>query len=70
MRLRIFMKKRGLWTEDYEKKVEREAEELVDRAVEEAERLSDPDPADIIRYTYAELTPRQIKELKESGWER
>lgn len=70
IRLRLFMEKKGLWTKDYEDVSAKKAQEEVDRAIKEAEAYPSPDPADIIRYTYAEPSLRQKKELKEFGWER
>jgi pyruvate dehydrogenase E1 component alpha subunit len=70
IRLRLFMEKKGLWTEDYEKDVTKKAEELVDKGIEEEESFRPPEPKDIILYTNGELNPRQVKELKEFGWEK
>ncbi len=70
IRLRLFMERKGLWTEEYEKEVNRRAEEMVDRAIEEEESQKGPEPVDMIHYTCAELTRRQKKELREFVWER
>ncbi|MBI5885484.1 MAG: pyruvate dehydrogenase (acetyl-transferring) E1 component subunit alpha [Deltaproteobacteria bacterium] len=67
IRLRLFMEKKGLWTQTYEDGVTNKALEQVDKAVAEAEALAPPLTADIIRYTNKELSPRQLKELKEHG---
>ena len=69
LRLKLFMEKKGLWTEEYGKEVDKKAAEEVDGAIKEAESYGAPDPADIIGYTYGELTGRQKKELKDLGWE-
>lgn len=70
VRLRLFMEKKGLWTKEYEEKVVGDAIEAVDKAISEAEAMPPPDPSDIIRYTYAEPTERQKKEMRELGWEK
>ncbi|HHL38920.1 MAG TPA: pyruvate dehydrogenase (acetyl-transferring) E1 component subunit alpha [Deltaproteobacteria bacterium] len=70
IRLRAYMKGRGLWSEEYERQVTGEAERTVDAAIEEAESAAPPEPADMVRHTYGELTPRQINELEELGWRR
>ena len=68
IRLRLYMEKKGLWTEEYGKEVESKAEDLVDSEIKKAEEQSAPDPADILKYTYGELTQRQRKDAKEFGW--
>lgn len=70
IRLRLFLEKKGLWTKEYEDDVTKKALEAVDAEIKKAESYPAPDPADIIRYTYADLTPRQKRELKELGWEK
>ncbi|MBI5493077.1 MAG: pyruvate dehydrogenase (acetyl-transferring) E1 component subunit alpha [Deltaproteobacteria bacterium] len=70
IRLRLYMEKKGVWTKDYEDAIAKKALESVDAEIKKAEGFTPPDPADIIRYTYAEPTPRQKRELKEFGWEK
>src|SRR3990172_1047435 len=65
LRLKLFMEKKGRWTEEYGKEADKKAAEEVDGAIKEAESYGAPDPADIIGYTYGELTGRQKKELKD-----
>lgn len=69
IRLRKFMEGRGLWSEEYEEEVKEKARESIDGEIKKAEEYADPDPGDIIRYTYEELTPRMKRDLKEFGWE-
>ena len=69
VRLRLYMEKKGWWTKEYEEVVAKKALELVDSEIKKAEAYPPPDPADIIKYTYAELSPRQRRELKEFGWQ-
>lgn len=68
IRLRLYMEKKGLWSEEYASEVERKAEERVDAEIKKAEEYPPPDPADIINYIYAEPTQRQKKDAKELGW--
>lgn len=70
IRLRIYMESKGIWTKAYEEDVAKKAEADVDKAIKEAESVPPPDPADVIKYTYGELTERQKKEMKEFGWEK
>jgi pyruvate dehydrogenase E1 component alpha subunit len=51
LRLRLFMEKRGLWTEEYQKGVEDRAKDMVDEAVRKEEALEPPSPEDMFRYT-------------------
>ncbi len=69
IRLRLYMEKSGLWTKEYEESVIRDAQANVDKAIEEEERFPKPKPSDIIRYGYKEPCPRQIKEMKDFGWQ-
>jgi pyruvate dehydrogenase E1 component alpha subunit len=70
IRLRLFMEKRGIWTEEYEKEVSKKIEAEVDKAIEEEEAFRPPEPKDIIHFTGADLNQRQLRELKELGWEK
>jgi pyruvate dehydrogenase E1 component alpha subunit len=70
IRLRLFMEKKGVWTEEYEKEVTKKIEDTVDKAIEEEEAFRPPEARDIFDYTSAELNQRQIRELKERGWEK
>ncbi|MDH4226330.1 MAG: pyruvate dehydrogenase (acetyl-transferring) E1 component subunit alpha [Deltaproteobacteria bacterium] len=68
IRLRLFMQKKGLWSETYEKDVEGKCFEKLDAAILEEESYPSSEPDDIIRYTNAEASQRQLRELKERGW--
>lgn len=70
IRLRACMERKGLWTKEYEEEVLKKAQEAVDTEIHKAEAYPPPDPADIVGYTYAGLTQRQSKEMKEFGWRK
>jgi pyruvate dehydrogenase E1 component alpha subunit len=70
IRLRLFMKKNNLWSEDYEREVTERAEKKADEAVAEEESYRSEDPADILLYANAGLSQRQARELKELGWRK
>lgn len=70
IRLKLFMEKKGLITKDYEDEVAKRSETAVRKAVEDAEAFPKPDPSDIIRHTNKDLSPRQVKELKDFGWQK
>jgi pyruvate dehydrogenase E1 component alpha subunit len=65
LRLKLFMEKKGLWNEQYQKEVEGKANVAVDEAVKKEEAIEHPDPKDMFNYTYGGLTPRQMREMKE-----
>ena len=68
IRLRLFMEKKGWWTKEYEDAFMKKAQETVDAEIKKAESYPAPDPADMLKFTYKELSARQSKELKERGW--
>ncbi len=68
IRLRLFMEKKGWWTKEYEDAFMKKAQETVDAEIKKAESYPAPDPADMLKFTYKELSVRQAKELKERGW--
>jgi pyruvate dehydrogenase E1 component alpha subunit len=65
LRLKLFMEKRGLWNEQYGKQVDAEALRMVDEAVGKAEAVEHPQPAEMFAYTYATMTPRQRKQMRD-----
>ena len=64
VRLRLYLKGRGLWSDEVEKRVIEEAQEEIDQAVKEAEAVPVPEVEDIFKYIYADMTP-QLKEEME-----
>jgi pyruvate dehydrogenase E1 component alpha subunit len=64
-RLRKYMVKKGIWNEDYGKQVFTKAQEQVEAAVREMESIAPPDPLDIFRYTFKELTPDLKEQMEE-----
>jgi len=65
LRLKLFMEKRGLWTEHYQRELEERTKATVEEAVRLAESSEPPYPQDMFSYTYENLTPRQIKQIKD-----
>jgi pyruvate dehydrogenase E1 component alpha subunit len=65
LRLRLYMEKKGLWTEAYQKDVETRAMAAVDEAQKKAETTSPPDSRDMFTYTYGSLTRRQTRQMKD-----
>ncbi len=55
-RLKKYMDKHGLWNKSYDHAVHGEAKEKVEQGVSEQESLPPPDPRDLFRFTFHELT--------------
>ncbi len=64
VRLRLYLKGRGLWSDEVEKRMTEEAQKEIDQAVKEAEAVPVPELEEIFKYVYAEMTP-QLKEQME-----
>ncbi len=58
------MEKRGLWDKPYGQKILTEAKERVDAAVKEQESIPPPDPRDIFRYTFHDLSQDLTKQME------
>ena len=65
LRLKRYMEKRGLWTEQYQSEIESRAKSEVDEAEKQAEAVERPDPLDMFTYTYGNLTARQQRQMKD-----
>ncbi|MBI4528585.1 MAG: pyruvate dehydrogenase (acetyl-transferring) E1 component subunit alpha [Deltaproteobacteria bacterium] len=63
-RLQKYMVKRGLWDIAYAQKIFSEAKEKVEQAVKELEATPAPDPRDIFRYTFHELTDELREQME------
>lgn len=67
LRLKLFMEKNGIWTEQYQKEIEEKARVIVDEAVKKEETIERPYPKDMFAYTYEKPTPRQIRQMRQIG---
>ncbi len=65
LRMRLYLEKKGLGTDAYQKDVEALAKAAVDEAQKKAESAAPPDPKDMFTYTYTSLTQRQVREIKD-----
>ncbi len=63
LRLKLFLEKKGIWTEQYQKEVEDKSKTVVDNAVITAESIKPSQPGDLVAYTCETLTPRQTKQM-------
>jgi pyruvate dehydrogenase E1 component alpha subunit len=66
-RFRAYLQRKGLWDEAFEKEVQKGAEDLINRAVEEAESTPPPRAEDLFIHTYKEMTPELKRQLAELG---
>lgn len=65
LRLRLFMERKGIWTQEYEDALVKKADEEVTKAVKMEEDAEPPKPEALFGYTYKELTQRQKKQIKD-----
>lgn len=68
-RVKRYLEQNGAWTESWEHEIREEAGKAIEAAVESAEKLPPPDPDDLFRYMFAELTPQlraQQRELRDA----
>ena len=64
-RLRKYMKKNGLSSNDYENKVQADAAEKVRIAIENSESVKPPEIKDLFAWTYAKLSPNLEKQYED-----
>jgi len=64
LRLKLYLKGKGLWTEEVEQRMTEEAQKEIDQAVKDAEAAPAPAPDEIFTSVFAEMTP-QLKEQLE-----
>lgn len=65
LRLRLFMQRKGLWTEEYQKWVDEKVKSTIDEAVKKEESIELPPPEDMFRYTCEKLSQRQERQVKD-----
>jgi TPP-dependent pyruvate/acetoin dehydrogenase alpha subunit len=63
--MQLYLQKKGLWTEAYQKESEAQAKAMIDEAQKKAESVAPPDPKDMFTYTYTSLTQRQARQIKD-----
>jgi len=64
VRLRLYLKGKGIWNEGVEQRLTEEAQKDIDQAVKDAEAVPVPEVEDIFKYVFAEMTP-QLREQME-----
>jgi pyruvate dehydrogenase E1 component alpha subunit len=64
VRLRFYLKGKGLWSEDVENRMTEDAQKEVDQAVKDAESVPAPRLEEIFEYVFAEMTPQLREQLE------
>jgi len=64
LRLRLYLKGKGLWNDEVEGRMTETAQKEIDQAVKDAEAVPPPAVEEIFKYVFAEMTP-QLKEQLE-----
>ncbi|MBI2655659.1 pyruvate dehydrogenase (acetyl-transferring) E1 component subunit alpha [Candidatus Woesearchaeota archaeon] len=63
-RLEKYMRKKGLLDDAYKEKVMNQSKDIVEKAVTEFEKISNPDPKDMFKFVYVEMTQQQKEEME------
>jgi pyruvate dehydrogenase E1 component alpha subunit len=64
VRLKLYLKGKGLWSEEVEQRVTEQAQKEIDQAVKDAEAVPPPKVEDIFKYVFAEMTPPLKEQLE------
>ena len=64
-RLERYMRKKNLLNDAYKENVLNKSKDIIEKAVTEYEKLPAPDPKDIFKYVFAEMTQQQKEEMEE-----
>jgi pyruvate dehydrogenase E1 component alpha subunit len=64
VRLRLYLKGKGLWTEEIERGMADEAQKEIDQVVKDAEAIPAPEVEEIFKYVFAEMTPPLKEQLE------
>jgi len=62
-RFKLYLKNKGLWDESFENQVQKEAEEVINDAIEKAENTPPPSLDDLFIYTFKEMPADLTEEL-------
>jgi pyruvate dehydrogenase E1 component alpha subunit len=64
IRLRLYLKDKGLWSDEVERRMTEEAQKEIDQAVKDAEAVPSPAPDEIFASVFAEMTPQLREQLE------
>jgi pyruvate dehydrogenase E1 component alpha subunit len=65
LRVQRYLAARGCWNGDAESEIREDISRTIDQALEAARAVTPPTPEDLFKHTYAELTQRQARQLRE-----
>lgn len=63
-RTKLFLEKRKLWDENFQRKIEESAAQKISKAVEAYEATPLQTPGDMFKYVYAKMTPQMTEQLQ------
>jgi pyruvate dehydrogenase E1 component alpha subunit len=63
VRLRLYLRGKGLWSEEVEQRIVEEAQKEIDQAVKDAEAIPTPGPEEMFTSVFAEMTPPLKEQL-------
>ncbi len=63
-RFNRYLETKGIWNDDLENAAVKEAQDLVEKAVSEAENYPRPSVEDVFQYTYSEMSPDLIEQME------
>jgi pyruvate dehydrogenase E1 component alpha subunit len=64
-RFKTYLQTRGLWDDAFETQVQKDAEEMINTAVQKAESTAPPSVEDLFIYNYKEMSPDLKEQLEE-----
>ena len=64
-RLEKYMRRKNLLDDAYKEKILKQSQEVIEKAVTEFEKIPLPDPKDIFKYVFAEMTQQQKEEMQD-----
>ncbi len=64
VRLRLYLKAKGLWDEAVEQRITEASQKEIDQAVQDAEAIPAPEVDEIFNYVFAEMTPPLKEQLE------
>jgi len=64
VRLKLYLKEKGLWNEEVEQRLTEEAQKEIDQAVKDAEDVPAPNVEEIFKYVFEEMTPPLKEQLE------
>jgi len=64
-RLEKYMRKKNLLDDAYKAKVLEQSQQIIEKEVAEFEKITPPNPEDMFKFVYAEMTPQQKEEMED-----